>query len=77
MQTCADRVKDPFHISSYVHALIDGLQGGYDPKYKKIVATCKHFAGYDMESWNGNYRYQWDAHISQQDLKGKEPALSS
>ncbi|KAF2720710.1 glycoside hydrolase family 3 protein [Polychaeton citri CBS 116435] len=61
--------EDPFHISSYVHALIDGLQGGYDPKYKKIVATCKHFAGYDMESWNGNYRYQWDAHISQQDLK--------
>ncbi|TKA23286.1 hypothetical protein B0A50_07343 [Salinomyces thailandicus] len=60
--------EDPFHIASYVHNLIDGLQGGYDPKYKRVVATCKHFVGYDMESWNGNYRYQWDAQISSQDL---------
>ncbi|KAF2087560.1 glycoside hydrolase family 3 protein [Saccharata proteae CBS 121410] len=60
--------EDPFHLSSYVHALIDGLQGGYDPKYKRIVATCKHLAGYDMETWNGNFRYQWDAPITAQDL---------
>ncbi|KAF2768813.1 1,4-beta-D-xylosidase [Teratosphaeria nubilosa] len=60
--------EDPFHLSSYVHALIDGLQGGYSPKYKKIVATCKHFVAYDMDSWNGNFRYQWDAHINSQDL---------
>lgn len=60
--------EDPFHLSSYVHALIDGLQGGYDPKYKRIVATCKHFVGYDLENWNGNHRYQFDAKISQQDL---------
>jgi beta-D-xylosidase 4 len=32
------------------------------------VATCKHFAGYDIEDWNGNLRYQFDAQISQQDL---------
>lgn len=51
-----------------MHALIIGLQGGYNPKYKRIVATCKHFAAYDMESWNGNFRYQWDAHIGSQDL---------
>lgn len=37
--------EDPYHLRSYVAALIDGLQGGYDPKYKRIVATCKHFAG--------------------------------
>lgn len=60
--------EDPFHLSSYVHALIDGLQGGYDPKYKRVVATCKHFVAYDMDSWNGNFRYQWDAHINSQDL---------
>ncbi|PBK71599.1 1,4-beta-D-xylosidase [Armillaria solidipes] len=60
--------EDPYHLSSYVHALIDGLQGGYDPKYKRIVATCKHFAGYDIENWNGNFRYQFDAQISSQDL---------
>ena len=51
-----------------MHALIDGLQGGYDPQYKKIVATCKHFVGYDLENWNGNHRYQFDAQISQQDM---------
>lgn len=37
--------EDAYHLSSYLHALIAGLQGGYDPKYKRIVATCKHFAG--------------------------------
>ncbi|KAK0466722.1 glycoside hydrolase superfamily [Desarmillaria tabescens] len=60
--------EDPYRLSSYVHALIDGLQGGYDPKYKRVVATCKHFAGYDIENWNGNFRYQFDAQISSQDL---------
>jgi beta-D-xylosidase 4 len=60
--------EDPYHLSSYVHALIDGLQGGYDPKYKRIVATCKHFVGYDLENWNGNHRYQFDAQISSQDM---------
>ena len=48
--------------------MIIGLQGGLNPKYKRIVATCKHFVAYDMESWNGNFRYQWDAHVSSQDL---------
>ncbi|KAK0478837.1 glycoside hydrolase superfamily [Armillaria novae-zelandiae] len=60
--------EDPYHLSSYVHALVDGLQGGYNPKYKRVVATCKHFAGYDLENWNGNFRYQFDAQISSQDL---------
>lgn len=60
--------EDVFHLTSYVSALIDGLQGGSDQKYKRVVATCKHFAGYDMENWNGNVRYQFDAHISMQDL---------
>lgn len=60
--------EDPYHISSYVHALIDGLQGGLYPDTKKVIATCKHFVAYDMESWNGNFRYQWDAQINSQDL---------
>ncbi|KAI5370575.1 putative glycoside hydrolase, family 3, glycoside hydrolase family 3 domain, immunoglobulin [Septoria linicola] len=59
--------EDPFHLSSYVHNLIQGLQGD-DAKYRKVTATCKHFAGYDMEDWNGNLRYQFDAHITQQEL---------
>ncbi|KAL1612143.1 hypothetical protein SLS60_000366 [Paraconiothyrium brasiliense] len=60
--------EDPYHLSSYVHALIKGLQGDASDPYKRVVATCKHYAGYDIESWNGNLRYQFDAQISQQDL---------
>ncbi|THX06302.1 1,4-beta-D-xylosidase [Aureobasidium pullulans] len=60
--------EDSFHLSSYVHALILGLQGGEDPEIRKVTATCKHFAGYDIESWNGNLRYQNDVQISQRDL---------
>lgn len=60
--------EDAYHLSSYVKALIDGLQGNAKDPYKRVVATCKHFAGYDMEDWNGNLRNQFDAQISQQDL---------
>ncbi|EME48739.1 glycoside hydrolase family 3 protein [Dothistroma septosporum NZE10] len=60
--------EDPYHLSSYVAALIEGLQGSPDDKYKRVVATCKHFVAYDMESWNGNFRYQFDAQVSSQDL---------
>jgi beta-D-xylosidase 4 len=49
--------EDPYHLSSYVHALIQGLQGDVSDPYKRVVATCKHFAGYDIEDWNGNLRY--------------------
>jgi beta-D-xylosidase 4 len=62
--------EDPFHLSSYVNNLITGLQGGLDAQpYKKIVATCKHYAGYDLEDWDGNLRYGFDAVISSQDLR--------
>ncbi|KZT10041.1 glycoside hydrolase family 3 protein [Laetiporus sulphureus 93-53] len=60
--------EDPFHLQSYVYNLITGLQGGLDPEYKRIVATCKHFAAYDLENWMGNVRYGFDAIVSIQDL---------
>lgn len=60
--------EDPFHLSSYVYQLITGLQGGVDPEIKKIVATCKHFVAYDIEDWEGNVRYGFDALVSSQDL---------
>lgn len=43
--------EDAFFIGEYVKQLIPGLQGGMrgDP-YWKLVATCKHYAGYDIES---------------------------
>ena len=62
--------EDPFHLSSYVNKLITGLQGGIGvQRYNKIVATCKHYAGYDLEDWDGNLRYGFDAIISSQDLR--------
>lgn len=48
--------------------MIEGLQGDRNDKYKRLVATCKHFVAYDLENWNGNYRYQFDAQVNQQDL---------
>ncbi|KZT60440.1 glycoside hydrolase family 3 protein [Calocera cornea HHB12733] len=61
--------EDPYHLASYVAKLVTGLQfGGDDPKYQKLVATCKHFAGYDLENWGGYARYGFDAVISNQDL---------
>ncbi|KAI0162103.1 glycoside hydrolase superfamily [Xylariaceae sp. FL1272] len=62
--------EDPYHMAQYVMQLIPALQGGLkaDPYYK-LVATCKHYAGYDMENWKGNQRYGFDAKISMQDLQ--------
>ncbi|KZT29804.1 glycoside hydrolase family 3 protein [Neolentinus lepideus HHB14362 ss-1] len=61
--------EDPYHLSQYVYSLIQGLQGGLDPEpYFRVAATCKHFAGYDMEDWNGNVRYGFNAIITEQDL---------
>ncbi|TVY71522.1 putative exo-1,4-beta-xylosidase bxlB [Lachnellula suecica] len=62
--------EDPFHLSSYVNQLIIGLQGGLDAQpYKKVVATCKHYAGYDIENWQGHQRYGYNAIITSQDLR--------
>lgn len=60
--------EDPFHTSSYVKALVAGLQGPASDPYKRVVATCKHFTGYDVENWHGYERYEFDAQITIQDL---------
>ncbi|KIJ64903.1 glycoside hydrolase family 3 protein [Hydnomerulius pinastri MD-312] len=61
--------EDPFHLSNYVYSLVLGLQGGLDPEpYYQVVSTCKHYAGYDLEDWDGNYRYGFNAVITTQDL---------
>ncbi|PTB38007.1 uncharacterized protein TrAFT101_011886 [Trichoderma asperellum] len=42
--------EDAFRIQGYVLALISGLQGGINPDFLRIIATCKHFAAYDVEN---------------------------
>ena len=46
--------------------LLRGLEG--PAATRRIIATCKHYAGYDMERWNGILRYGFNAVISLQDL---------
>jgi beta-D-xylosidase 4 len=51
-------------IQNYAKNLIPGLQGGLNPQYRRIIATCKHYAAYDIETGrNGN-----DLNPTQQDL---------
>ncbi|SMR48369.1 unnamed protein product [Zymoseptoria tritici ST99CH_1A5] len=43
--------EDSFHAQRYVASLIPGLQGGLDKTdHKQIIATCKHYAVYDVET---------------------------
>ena len=51
-----------------MYYLIRGYQEGEDKRYYKIVADCKHYAGYDVENWHGYVRDGYDAKISMQDL---------
>jgi len=49
-----------------VKHLLRGLEG--DKDIRKVIATCKHYAAYDMERWNGTLRYNFNAIVSVQDL---------
>jgi xylan 1,4-beta-xylosidase len=60
--------EDTYVIKKYVDNMVTGLQGGRNPSTYKIIATCKHFAAYDMEGWQGHNRYGYDAIVSAQDL---------
>lgn len=60
--------EDPFRTASYIRQLVLGLQGPQNAKYMKVAATCKHYAGYDIENYEGNIRIQNDVMISTQDL---------
>lgn len=54
--------------SSYAYEYITGIQGGVDPEHLKLVATAKHYAGYDIENWHDHSRLGNDMNITQQDL---------
>lgn len=55
--------EDSFVVQSYIRNFIPGLQGN-DPEEKQVIATCKHYAVYDLETG----RYGNDYNPSQQDL---------
>ncbi|KAI0432351.1 glycoside hydrolase family 3 protein [Xylaria sp. FL1042] len=58
--------EDPFRIKKYVKALTEGLQGTENTT--KVIATCKHYAAYDLENWHGIERHAFDAIVTMQDL---------
>ncbi|KAK3694495.1 glycoside hydrolase superfamily [Podospora appendiculata] len=58
--------EDPVRIKGYVKALLAGLEG--DQPIRKVIATCKHYAAYDLERWRGITRYDFNAVVSSQDL---------
>lgn len=55
--------EDSFRIKNYVLHLLKGLEAPIDGKMK-LIATCKHLAAYDLEDWNGNMRYGFNAKVS-------------
>lgn len=58
--------EDIRRIKGYTKALLAGLEG--DQAQRKIIATCKHYVGYDMEAWGGYDRHNFSAKITMQDL---------
>ncbi|KAF5254011.1 hypothetical protein FANTH_1193 [Fusarium anthophilum] len=58
--------EDALHVSRYAGNIVRGLEG--DKKQRRIVATCKHYAGNDFEDWGGFTRHDFDAKITPQDL---------
>ncbi|KAJ5999878.1 hypothetical protein N7481_000287 [Penicillium waksmanii] len=55
--------EDAFVAQNYIRNFIPGLQGD-DPKNKQVIATCKHYAVYDLETG----RYGNNYNPTQQDL---------
>lgn len=60
--------EDAFRVSNYAYNFVVGTQDGVNPANPRILTTCKHFAGYDLEDWEGNLRTEFDAIITTQDL---------
>ncbi|KAL8058448.1 hypothetical protein ABFX02_03G018900 [Erythranthe guttata] len=66
--------EDPFMTSKYALSFVRGIQGdsfeGGQLKDGRLQASacCKHFTAYDLESWKGNNRFTFNAHVTKQDM---------
>ncbi|KAK3312123.1 glycoside hydrolase family 3 protein [Apodospora peruviana] len=58
--------EDPFRNSKWAEAFVRGMQGT-GPTHR-VVATCKHFAAYDLENAGSTTRFNFNAKVSTQDL---------
>ncbi|CAI9112993.1 OLC1v1013509C1 [Oldenlandia corymbosa var. corymbosa] len=66
--------EDPLVVGRYSVAYVRGVQGDsfHGGKLKhgqlKASACCKHFTAYDLDNWEGNDRYGFNARVTKQDL---------
>ncbi|KAI3342453.1 glycoside hydrolase superfamily [Ustulina deusta] len=51
--------EDPLRVKNYVKYFVLGLEGPPASYPKKTIATCKHFAGYDLENGNSSNRHSF------------------
>jgi xylan 1,4-beta-xylosidase len=58
--------EDILRVKRYAASMIRGLEGPLAER--RVVATCKHYAGNDFEDWNGATRHNFNAKITMQDL---------
>lgn len=58
--------EDAVRLKGYTKQLLAGLEG--NGKQRRIIATCKHYAGNDLEKWGSVDRHNFDAKITLQDL---------
>ncbi|XP_064999840.1 probable beta-D-xylosidase 7 [Musa acuminata AAA Group] len=65
--------EDPTTASKYAVAFVRGLQGdsptGERSGQLMTSACCKHFTAYDLDNWNGNVRFTFDARVTAQDME--------
>ncbi|MBE3049411.1 hypothetical protein IMZ48_44315, partial [Candidatus Bathyarchaeota archaeon] len=58
--------EDVLRAKRYAASIVRGLEG--DKEERRVVATCKHYAGNDFEDWNGSTRHDFNAEINPQDM---------
>ncbi|KAL2758544.1 glycoside hydrolase family 3 protein [Sodiomyces alcalophilus JCM 7366] len=60
--------EDVLRVKRYAERIIRGMEGPVPDQERRIISTCKHYAGNDFEDWNGTTRHDFDARISMQDF---------
>ncbi|KAK3389563.1 glycoside hydrolase superfamily [Podospora didyma] len=59
--------EDALRNSKWAEAFVRGMQGT-GPAAHRVVATCKHYAAYDLENSGSTTRFNFNAKMSTQDL---------
>ncbi len=58
--------EDAFRNKKWAEAFVRGMQG--PGPIHRVLATCKHFAAYDLENSGSTTRFNFDAKVTTQDL---------